>query len=124
MGLYSQTGKSYYVSANNLNLRNTPTTRSEIVAKLEKHDNLNLITDTLQNGWCKVNFEGTIGFVSGKHIKPGRCIIVSTESYRVGAICKDGTFSYATGRGACSHHGGVARWKVETRKTVRIVHDK
>lgn len=29
---------------------------------------------------------------------------------RVGAICRDGTRSYATGRGACSHHGGVSYW--------------
>ena len=29
---------------------------------------------------------------------------------RIGAICKDGTTSSATGRGACSHHGGVAYW--------------
>lgn len=29
---------------------------------------------------------------------------------RTGAICKDGSRSSATGRGACSHHGGVARW--------------
>jgi len=29
---------------------------------------------------------------------------------RYGAICKDGTQSSATGRGACSHHGGVAYW--------------
>lgn len=31
-------------------------------------------------------------------------------TYRVGAICGDGTRSYATGRGACSWHGGVSRW--------------
>jgi hypothetical protein len=29
---------------------------------------------------------------------------------RIGAICRDGTRSSATGRGACSHHGGVAQW--------------
>ncbi len=29
---------------------------------------------------------------------------------RTGAICRDGSRSSATGRGACSHHGGVARW--------------
>lgn len=29
---------------------------------------------------------------------------------RVGAICRDGSRSSATGRGACSHHGGVAQW--------------
>ncbi|HLV64128.1 hypothetical protein [Galbibacter sp.] len=32
---------------------------------------------------------------------------------RVGAVCNDGTTSNATGRGACSHHGGVAYWLVE-----------
>lgn len=27
---------------------------------------------------------------------------------RVGALCRDGSFSSATGSGACSWHGGVA----------------
>lgn len=34
----------------------------------------------------------------------------STNSYRSGAIYKDGWRSKATGRGACSHHGGVLYW--------------
>src|SRR5690349_4716311 len=29
---------------------------------------------------------------------------------RIGAVCSDGWHSNATGRGACSHHGGVAHW--------------
>lgn len=29
---------------------------------------------------------------------------------RTGAVCNSGRVSSATGRGACSHHGGVARW--------------
>jgi hypothetical protein len=29
---------------------------------------------------------------------------------RVGAVCCDGTRSYATGQGACSHHRGVCQW--------------
>lgn len=33
-----------------------------------------------------------------------------SNGYRTGAICKDGWRSSATGRGACSHHGGVAYW--------------
>jgi len=32
---------------------------------------------------------------------------------RVGAICEDGWESSATGRGACSHHGGVDHWIYE-----------
>lgn len=35
------------------------------------------------------------------------------QRYRVGAICRDGRRSYATGRGACSHHGGVSEWLYE-----------
>lgn len=34
-----------------------------------------------------------------------------TDRHRVGAVCNDGTISSATGRGACSHHGGVMCWK-------------
>ncbi|MEI6091658.1 MAG: hypothetical protein WCR42_14475 [bacterium] len=34
----------------------------------------------------------------------------SKSSYRIGAICMDGWRSNATGRGACSHHGGVSQW--------------
>jgi hypothetical protein len=34
---------------------------------------------------------------------------------RVGAICEDGSRSDATGRGACSHHGGVSRWLYSKR---------
>lgn len=33
-----------------------------------------------------------------------------TGSYRTGAICSDGSYSDATGRGACSWHGGVSQW--------------
>ncbi len=34
----------------------------------------------------------------------------SSSCTRVGATCKDGSTSTATGSGACSHHGGVASW--------------
>lgn len=32
-------------------------------------------------------------------------------SDRVGAVCKDGTKSPATGSGACAGHGGVDYWE-------------
>lgn len=31
-------------------------------------------------------------------------------SKRIGGICRDGTYTTATGRGAGSHHGGIASW--------------
>ena len=42
-----------------------------------------------------------------------KCLEKSKYSYRVGAICSDGWRSSATGRGSCSHHGGVSRWLYE-----------
>lgn len=39
-----------------------------------------------------------------------KCLEKSKYKYRTGAICKDGWHSNATGRGACSHHGGVREW--------------
>lgn len=44
----------------------------------------------------------------------------SSYKFRIGATCKDGWPSNATGSGACSHHGGVAEWIYMTsyRKTI------
>jgi hypothetical protein len=33
---------------------------------------------------------------------------------RIGGICRDGTYTSATGRGAGSHHGGIQSWVYET----------
>jgi hypothetical protein len=35
------------------------------------------------------------------------------RTQRVGATCEDGSFSAATGNGACSGHGGVDRWEYD-----------
>lgn len=45
--------------------------------------------------------------------KPAPQPVQQQSHYRVGAICRDGWQSNATGRGACSHHGGVAEWLYE-----------
>lgn len=34
-------------------------------------------------------------------------------------LCNDGTYSQATGQGACSHHGGVAKWNYPVYETSR-----
>lgn len=45
--------------------------------------------------------------------KPAPQPVQQQATHRVGAICRDGWRSYATGRGACSHHGGVSEWLYE-----------
>ena len=52
---------------------------------------------------------------TGIYKEPLRYIPYTSPQYseRTGAICRDGAYSYATGRGACSWHGGVAQWVYE-----------
>ena len=42
---------------------------------------------------------------------------------RVGAICNDDSITYATGRGAGSHHGGVKSWIYEGGRVGAICND-
>jgi hypothetical protein len=37
-------------------------------------------------------------------------LCIGQRGPRIGCICRDGWHSSATGRGACSHHGGVDHW--------------
>lgn len=50
------------------------------------------------------------GSISPPTAKPTATPTRAATGGRSGAICRDGTRSYATGRGACSWHGGVAYW--------------
>jgi hypothetical protein len=37
-------------------------------------------------------------------------VYITPQPVGGGAICSDGSRSYSTGRGTCSHHNGVAQW--------------
>ena len=41
---------------------------------------------------------------------PSRPYAPAYSNYGPSAICGDGTYSYSSGRGTCSWHGGVAQW--------------
>ena len=69
------------------------------------------------------NFSEHINEVRGTNMKNIICFVAlmgltacanftgpESDQRRVGAICKDGTRSSATGVGACSWHGGVRTW--------------
>lgn len=43
-------------------------------------------------------------------VQPAAPVSNPNSGQRRGAICRDGWQSTATGRGACSHHGGVDHW--------------
>jgi len=119
LNLVGQSNKSYYVISNVLNLRTQPKTDAELIVKLSQYDNITLLKDSLQIGWAKVKFGEIEGFVYKQYIKKGKANVTNYE-IRVGAVCRDGTRSSATGRGACSHHGGVSYWLTEKHSLVRI----
>jgi len=49
----------------------------------------------------------------GKQPVPPKLLPTHGTPVRVGATCRDGSWSDATGRGACSWHHGVAHWEYE-----------
>lgn len=44
-------------------------------------------------------------------------LILLIPFFALAATCRDGSHSNATGRGACSHHGGVSSWDDEQSST-------
>lgn len=106
--LNAQSGKIYHVPGSYLNMRAGSSTDTEIKVKLDQYSNLECIEE--EGDWVKVKYEGEEGYVFNSYIKEGKAV-VSTYEYRVGAVCKDGTSSSATGKGACSL----------TEKSVRII---
>jgi len=108
-------GQSYYVSSNSLNLRVSPSTESKSIQTLSQYDNVTMLEESGE--WFKVKFGDKTGYASKNFLKEGKAI-TSISSYRIGATCKDGTSSSATGRGACSHHGGVSSWRTKSTKVL------
>lgn len=121
-GLCQQTKSetSYYVSAKETILYSDSSLSAKVLGQLKQHDNLILLQKATD--WFKVRLAETKteGFVRAKSVKRGKAVWESSR-YRVGAVCKDGSRSSATGRGACSWHGGVSRWLYNTRSWAKII---
>ncbi len=109
-----------HVNASTLNLRSEASTSSGVLRKLERYDNL-IVSDTLAVDWLKVRIGQFEGYVHQDYVRDGYAKVTTIRGDRIGAVCKDGTLSSATGRGACSHHGGVSRWRHSERQQVEII---
>jgi len=108
----------YHVTSSSLVLRVEANKDSKKLQTLNQYDNVKVL-ELGEGEWSKVDFNGKVGYVAKKFIKEGKAVVSYTR-YRVGATCKDGTSSSATGRGACSHHGGVRSWRYGQKKSVSI----
>lgn len=55
--------------------------------------------------------EPAVNRVERRYTPQPEPVVVPQQQYSGGgAICNDGSRSYSTGRGTCSHHGGVDYW--------------
>lgn len=118
-----------------INLRSGPGTDYSVVRKLPVDTSVELIAfrGVGEERWYKVQVGDTEGWISATVIDVDSAVadalpvnretlalpvqverveqpVVAPSGGRTGAICRDGTRSSATGRGACSHHDGVAQW--------------
>lgn len=109
-----------HVESNSLNLRRDPSLASKILLTLKKYDNVHVL-DSLDGDWLKVRFGSKKGYVNRTFLKSGKALVTTVTGGRIGAICNDGSFSSATGRGACSHHGGVKEWRYAQRQKIEII---
>lgn len=61
-----------------LNVRESGSTEADILGVVENGDELALLTDTAQNGWYQVSYNGGTGYVSEEYVK---VIDVTVERY-------------------------------------------
>lgn len=115
----AQEGKIHHVTKSEATLYSNASDTSSAIHELKQYDNVKLLKIIDQN-WSKVSYGNKEGYVQNKSLKEGKAV-VTVQRVRTGAICRDGTRSSATGRGACSRHGGVREWILENKKVVRII---
>lgn len=120
LSISAQSGDIYHVSSETLHLRSEASVTSEVIHKLNQYDNLTLLEKKKGKQWVKVRFKQNVGFVSTQLISEGKAV-VTIQKVRSGATCRDGSSSKATGRGACSHHGGVKTWRYREERRVSII---
>lgn len=118
------------VANRNANLRGGPGTTYPVVGAVQSGQSLNVIAQSPAGDWYQLdNGQWIAGFLVDSTValseQPAETVAPTPipqptpapaptanplSGQRSGAVCRDGTRSSATGRGACSHHGGVDHW--------------
>ncbi|MCG8806475.1 DUF3761 domain-containing protein [Tenacibaculum finnmarkense] len=85
---------------------NEPKKDKEIISKKENTIVENIKADSESDFGSKILKYALIGLVLFT-------FITCSSRKRIGAKCRDGSTSYSTNVGTCSHHNGVSSWKYE-----------
>ncbi|WP_322170888.1 SH3 domain-containing protein [Acutalibacter caecimuris] len=73
------TAKAAKVTADVLNVRESPSTDGEWLGSVEEGDRLALLADSPQNGWYNVQFEGVPAYVSAEFVE---VVEITVEQYQ------------------------------------------
>ena len=118
--LNAQKGNTYHVTQKETILKSAASNTADNLKTLSEYDNVTLLEALDSSQWIKVKYKKLKGFVKVESLAAGKAEITYSR-FRIGAYCKDGTSSKATGRGACSRHGGVSQWKYDRKRNVTII---
>ncbi|MCM4150028.1 DUF3761 domain-containing protein [Arenibacter sp. N53] len=91
----------------------TPEKQTNISKSIESPSSSSRIQENPGNYYRPNTLENKNDFNYTPSIETSTKTKTNTTKIRIGAVCNDGTTSRATGRGACSHHGGVSYWLYE-----------
>lgn len=75
----ASTAKAVKVTADVLNVRKSASTDSDVLGTVSEDDRLALLSDTPQNGWYNVQYEGGPAYVSAEYVT---VIDITTEQYQ------------------------------------------
>lgn len=127
LGVILATILLFGVVSSNVNQQNTVQTNGSVPATVESLKKITPTCDgTVVMGSCTldgVNYKTYI-YHPAVEEKTHNEIITTYQEKVTGycTLCNDGTYSpsCATGRGACSHHGGVAQWNAPMTSNVPV----
>ncbi|MDL5515052.1 hypothetical protein QSE00_24795 [Arenibacter sp. M-2] len=91
----------------------TPEKQTNISKSIEHSSSSNRIQKNPSNYYRPNTLENKNDFNYTPSIETSSKTKINNVKVRIGAVCNDGSISRATGRGACSHHGGVDYWLYE-----------
>ena len=75
-----------YVTASSLNVRSGPSTSSSILGSLSKGTSVQVISES--NGWAKIKYNGSTGYVSSKYLSTSTNSSTSTSASKVISYAK------------------------------------
>lgn len=67
-----------YVNATSLNFREGPSTNYSVISKLSKNDKVGIIS--IDNGWAKIKYNGSYGYVSNKYLSENKVETTSSSN--------------------------------------------